>query len=80
MESRVRESPSSGAGRARVEDTASGGATPSTRYHLVTSILEPARAPADELAVLYHKGGEMETAFGELTCHRSREIPQVAIV
>ena len=52
-----------------IEYTASGGATPSTRYRLVTSILEPARAPADELAALYHERWEMETAFDELKTH-----------
>ncbi len=38
-------------------------------YRLVTSILEPARAPAAELAALYHERWEMETAFDELKTH-----------
>ena len=43
--------------------------TPSTRYRLVTSILEPARAPAAELAALYHERWEIESAFDELKTH-----------
>jgi hypothetical protein len=38
-------------------------------YRLVTSLLEPARAPAAELAALYHERWEMETAFDELKTH-----------
>lgn len=38
-------------------------------YRLVTSVLEPARAPAEELATLYHERWEMETAFDELKTH-----------
>lgn len=38
-------------------------------YRLVTTILDPARAPADELATLYHERWEMETAFDELKTH-----------
>jgi hypothetical protein len=38
-------------------------------YRLVTSILDPGRAPAAELAVLYHERWEMETAFDELKTH-----------
>lgn len=52
-----------------VEYTVAGGPTPATRYRLVTSILEPARAPAAELAALYHERWEMETAFDELKPH-----------
>jgi hypothetical protein len=43
--------------------------TAETSYRLVTSILEPARAPAAELAALYHERWEMETAFDELKTH-----------
>lgn len=39
------------------------------RYRLVTNILEPARAPAAELAALYHERWEIETAFDELKTH-----------
>lgn len=38
-------------------------------YRLVTTILEPARAPAAELAALYHERWEMETAFDEFKTH-----------
>jgi len=38
-------------------------------YRLVTTVLEPARAPATELAALYHERWEMETAFDELKTH-----------
>jgi hypothetical protein len=45
------------------------GRTASTRYRLVTSVLEPARAPAPELATLYHERWEIESAFDELKTH-----------
>jgi Insertion element 4 transposase N-terminal/Transposase DDE domain len=38
-------------------------------YRLVTSILDPERAPAEELAPLYHDRWEMETALDELKSH-----------
>lgn len=38
-------------------------------YRLVTTILDPAAAPADELAALYHERWEIETAFDELKTH-----------
>jgi hypothetical protein len=38
-------------------------------YRLVTSLLEPARAPAAELAALYHERWEIETALDELKTH-----------
>lgn len=38
-------------------------------YRLVTSLLDPARAPAADLATLYHERWEMETAFDELKTH-----------
>jgi len=38
-------------------------------YRLVTSILDPAEAPADELAALYQERWEIETAFDELKTH-----------
>jgi hypothetical protein len=38
-------------------------------YRLVTTILDPARAPAAELAGLYHERWEMETAFDEFKTH-----------
>jgi hypothetical protein len=38
-------------------------------YRLVTTILDHERAPADELAALYHDRWEIETAFDELKTH-----------
>ncbi len=38
-------------------------------YRLVTTVLDPARAPAEELGALYHERWEMETAFDELKTH-----------
>lgn len=38
-------------------------------YRLVTSILEPDTAPAQELAALYHERWEIETALDELKTH-----------
>jgi hypothetical protein len=44
-------------------------------YRLVTTILDPAEAPAKELAGLYHERWEIETAFDELKTHlRGRQI------
>jgi len=39
-------------------------------YRLLTSILDPERAPAKELAALYHERWEIETALDELKTHR----------
>ena len=38
-------------------------------YRLATSILDPGKAPAGELAALYHERWEIETAFDELKTH-----------
>ena len=38
-------------------------------YRLVTTILDPEKAPANELAALYHERWEIETAFDELKTH-----------
>jgi IS4 transposase len=38
-------------------------------YRLITTILDPDEAPADELAALYHERWEIETAFDELKTH-----------
>jgi len=38
-------------------------------YRLATSILDPAQAPAQELAALYHERWEIESAFDELKTH-----------
>jgi len=38
-------------------------------YRLVTNIIDPKRAPAEELAALYHERWEIETALDELKTH-----------
>jgi hypothetical protein len=38
-------------------------------YRLVTTILDPGKAPAPELAALYHERWEIETALDELKTH-----------
>jgi len=38
-------------------------------YRLLTTILNPAQAPANELAALYHERWEIETALDELKTH-----------
>jgi hypothetical protein len=39
-------------------------------YRLLTTILDPAQAPAAELAALYHQRWEIETALDELKVHQ----------
>lgn len=41
-----------------------------TRYRLLTTIMDPTAAPADELAVLYAQRWEFETALDELKTHQ----------
>ena len=38
-------------------------------YRLLTSLLDPVEAPAQQLAALYHERWEIETAFDELKTH-----------
>ena len=38
-------------------------------YRLITSLTDPAQAPARELAALYQERWEIETALGELKTH-----------
>jgi IS4 transposase len=38
-------------------------------YRLITTILNPTQAPAQELAALYHERWEIETALDELKTH-----------
>lgn len=38
-------------------------------YRLLSTILDPDKAPAEELAALYHERWEIETAFDELKTH-----------
>lgn len=40
----------------------------SDTFRLITSILDPAEASAEELAGAYHERWEIETAFGEVEC------------
>ena len=44
-------------------------AAPVTRYRLITSLLDPAVAPALELAAVYHERWEIEAVFDELKTH-----------
>jgi Insertion element 4 transposase N-terminal/Transposase DDE domain len=41
-----------------------------TTYRLITTILDPAEAPADELAALYAQRWEIESTFDELKTHQ----------
>ena len=41
-----------------------------TPYRLLTSLLDPTKAPAAELAALYHQRWEFETALDELKTHQ----------
>jgi len=52
-----------------IEYTLAGVADPAERYRLVTTIVDPARGPAVELAALYHDRWEIETALDELKTH-----------
>lgn len=52
-----------------IEYTLPGVPQAESSYRLVTNILEPERAPAEELAALYHERWEMETAFDEFKTH-----------
>jgi hypothetical protein len=52
-----------------VEYTLEGVPKAKASYRLVANILEPQRAPAEELAALYHERWEIETAFDEFKAH-----------
>jgi hypothetical protein len=52
-----------------VEYTLEGVPRAKASYRLVTNILQPERAPAGELAALYHERWEIETAFDEFKTH-----------
>src|SRR5207249_10596552 len=49
-----------------IEYTLEGVANAEPIYRLLTSILDPDQAPAEELAALYHERWEIETALEEL--------------
>jgi hypothetical protein len=52
-----------------IEYTLNGVAGAEPIYRLLTSILDPDQAPAEELAALYHGRWEIETALDELKTH-----------
>ncbi len=52
-----------------IEYTLDGVAGAEPLYRLLTTILDPAEAPANELAALYHERWEIETALDELKTH-----------
>jgi transposase IS4-like protein/DDE family transposase len=52
-----------------IEYTLPGVPTAGITYRLVTNVVEPKRAPAEELAALYQERWEMETAFDEFKTH-----------
>jgi Insertion element 4 transposase N-terminal/Transposase DDE domain len=53
-----------------IEYTLQGSATPTeSSYRLVTNMLDPAKAPASELAALYHERWEIEGVFDEFKTH-----------
>ena len=52
-----------------IEYQLEGGAPAESRYRVVTTILDPAQAPAEELAALYHERWEIEGALDELKTH-----------
>jgi hypothetical protein len=52
-----------------IEYTLAGVAEAEALYRLVTTMVDPDRAPAPELAALYHERWEIETALDELKTH-----------
>jgi len=52
-----------------IEYTLEGVADAEPCYRLITTILDPQRAPAEELAALYHERWEIETALDEFKTH-----------
>lgn len=52
-----------------IEYTLHGVAGAEPVYRLITTILDPAKAPAAELAALYHERWEIETSLDELKTH-----------
>ena len=65
----------SGGRRVRVIEYELEGAEGGARYRLITTILDEHRAPATDLAQLYHERWEIENTFDELKTHlRGRQI------
>src|SRR3954465_8577450 len=52
-----------------MEHLRGGVAAPEPLYRLVTTVLDPAQAPATDLAALYHERWEIEAALDELKTH-----------
>ena len=52
-----------------IDYTLEGVADAESCYRLLTTIVDPDRAPAEELAALYHERWEIETAFDEFKTH-----------
>jgi IS4 transposase len=52
-----------------IEYTLEGVAGAEPLYRLLTTILDPTEAPANELAALYHERWEIETSLDELKTH-----------
>jgi hypothetical protein len=52
-----------------IEYTLTGPAQPKDSYRLITNILDPLKAPAEELAALYPERWEIESSFDELKTH-----------
>jgi IS4 transposase len=52
-----------------IEYRLEGGRGAEPAYRLVTTLLDPAQAPGEELAALYHERWEIEGAFDELKTH-----------
>ena len=52
-----------------IEYTLEGVEDPEPLYRLLTTLLDPELAPAQELDALYHERWEIETAFDELKTH-----------
>jgi hypothetical protein len=52
-----------------IEYSLEGVENPEPLYRVLTTLLDPAAAPAQELAALYHERWEIETAFDELKTH-----------
>lgn len=58
-----------------VEYRLDGASGKSTLYRLITTVLDPKAAPAEQLAALYHERWEIEGAFDEFKTHlRGRQI------
>ena len=58
-----------------VEYTLEGIPDAESSYRVATTILDPTKAPAEELAALYHERWEIESAFDELKTHlRGRQV------